>query len=151
MAAIHEKPFSCPSYDDGPSNFGQGADRCAREVMLQDKLADCLFRMELGNASYNILDTLLSQLDEVAPLPNDKSFDIENNLAKFYQKIHDIYAVSANQVSPIASRYCVHQRRLPSPLFFSCVYRRRRKGYIWTNYGAHAAIISIRWFRKKLF
>lgn len=107
MADIIRKPFSCFG-SEGSGNLEWENDYRGREMVLQDKLADCLFQMKPGNEGFGMLDVLLSQLDEVAPLPNDKAFDAENSLTRFYQKLP---VASANPAPPAASRRRVRQPR----------------------------------------
>lgn len=93
MADACEKLLSCPG-PDGLSNLGQEADRYAKTAALQDQLADCLFQMEAENTSCDPLDRLLNQLDEAAPLPEDKALDTEKSLAAFHQAIDDVHCTA---------------------------------------------------------
>lgn len=111
MADAYEKLLSCPGFD-GPSNLRREADCYAKTAALQDQLADCLFQMEAENTSYAPLDGLLNQLDEAAPLPEDKTLDTEKSLAAFHQTIDNVHCTA-----PCTPSFT---NRVPSGIFSPC-------------------------------
>lgn len=86
MAESNDKLRSCPGFKEDGGNFRRVADRRTREVKLQDRLAEWLFRMEPEDMNCATLDSLLDELNQVAPLPGYKEFDTEDNLAQLHRK-----------------------------------------------------------------
>lgn len=108
MAESSEKLWPCPGAEG--SDFRRTADRRTREAKLQDRLAEWLLRMEPGNMNCAGVDSLLHELDQVAPLPDDKKFATEDNLAEFHRKCRGTQHATPGRPAVCAVSY---YRRVP--------------------------------------
>lgn len=111
---------------------------------MQDRLAEWLLRMEPGNMDCAGLDSLLHELDRVAPLPDDKRFTTEDDLAQLYRK----YRAAQHAASGRPAARAVHDCRAPMHMpSLSHINERQTAKLICGGACLAAAIKYVQWYR----
>ena len=148
MAESRDKLRPCPGFEEDGGDFRRTADRRTREVKLQDRLAEWLFRMEPGDMNCSTLDSLLYELNQVAPLPGDKEFDTEDNLAQLHWKCRAAQYAAPGGPVVRADSYCRSvPMRIPCLPDIPHINERQMAKLICGSACLTAAIKYVRWYR----